>query len=278
TSSSRWTIRRSTPTPVGSLITVSIRNARPNLKYCLTRECLYRASMVTSTPLVTTRVAKTPVVVLVLGILRPKISSTFSGRPRSRLSATRDSKNARPLPGWSNTIVRDTSICRIDKSHQYPCSRSAGVNGNGIRGHHRSANAAMSAGPSRSQIACNPDRVVGGGESVGQRGESDPGPGRLLLGPLMSVQPDLDRIRQVGTDLDERRAELLVPQVEVETRDATVRPTPLEMRGTSTIRGPGMLTVALPGDDGVVVVDDDRGVERPRPVISGGALVVMVTG
>jgi hypothetical protein len=39
-----------------------------------------------------------------------------------------------------------------------------------------------------------------------------------------------------------------------------------------------MLTVALPGDDGVVVVDDDRGVERPRPVISGGALVVMVTG
>src|SRR6478735_9240313 len=84
-----------------------------------------------------------------------------------------------------------------------------------------------------------PDRVVGGGESVVQRGESDPGPGRLLLGPLMSVQPDLDRIRQVGTDLDERRAELLVPQVEVETRDATVRPTPLEMRGTSTIRGPG---------------------------------------
>src|SRR6478752_2316587 len=84
-----------------------------------------------------------------------------------------------------------------------------------------------------------PDRVVGGGESVVQRGESDPGPGRLLLGPLMSVQPDFDRIRQVGTDLDERRAELLVPQVEVETRDATVRPTPLEMRGTSTIRGPG---------------------------------------
>src|SRR6478736_7602826 len=33
-------------------------------------------------------------------------------------------------------------------------------------------------------------------------------------------------------------------------------------------RMPGLawlLTVALPGDDGVVVVDDDRGVERPRP-------------
>jgi hypothetical protein len=38
-----------------------------------------------------------------------------------------------------------------------------------------------------------------------------------------------------------------------------------------------VLTVALLDDDGVVVVDDDLGAERPRPVGSGGALVVMVT-
>jgi hypothetical protein len=149
-------IRRSTPRSFGSLITVSIRNARPSLKYSFTLECLYPTLMVTSTPLVTTRVAKTPVAVLSFGIRRPKISSTFSGRPRSKLSATRVSKNARPLRGWSNTNVRDTSTCRIDNSHQYPWPWSAAVNGNGNRGHHRSANAAMSAGPSRSQIACNP--------------------------------------------------------------------------------------------------------------------------
>ncbi len=55
-------------------------------------------------------------------IFLPKISSICSGRPRSRLSATKASKNAHPLRGWSNTIVRDTSIWRIDSSHQYPAA------------------------------------------------------------------------------------------------------------------------------------------------------------
>jgi hypothetical protein len=44
-------IRRSTPRSFGSLITVSIRNARPSLKYSFTLECLYPTLMVTSTPL-----------------------------------------------------------------------------------------------------------------------------------------------------------------------------------------------------------------------------------
>ena len=57
-------------------------------------------------------------------ILLPKINSSCSGRPRSRLSATSASKNARPLRGASNTNVFDTSICRIDSSHQYPPARS----------------------------------------------------------------------------------------------------------------------------------------------------------
>jgi hypothetical protein len=40
---------------------------------------------------------------------------------------------------------------------------------------------------------------------------------------------------------------------------------------------PPLLTGALLGDDGVVVVDDGLGVERPRPVVLGGAVVVVVT-
>src|SRR5664279_3614456 len=234
---------------IHALMTVSIRNARPSLKYSFTRECLYPT--LTSTPLVTTRVAKTPVVVLLLGIRRPKITSTFSGRPRSRLFATSASKNARPLRGSSNTIVRDTSTCRIDNSHQYPCSRSAAVNGSGNPGHHRSANAAMSAGPSRSQIV-QPGRIIGIGETVGQRGESDARLRRLLLGPFMAVQPDFDRIGQVGADLHECRAEVLIPQIEVETRNPPLRPTaksaarsaptactPLKMRSPVTLNGSG---------------------------------------
>jgi len=47
-----------------------------------------------------------------------KISSTLSGRPRSRLSATNASKNPRAWRGASKTSVRETSICRIDSSHQ----------------------------------------------------------------------------------------------------------------------------------------------------------------
>ncbi len=38
-----------------------------------------------------------------------------------------------------------------------------------------------------------------------------------------------------------------------------------------------LLTGALHGDVGIVVVDDGLGVERPRPVVLGGAVVVVVT-
>jgi hypothetical protein len=44
--------------------------------------------------------------------------STFSGRPRSRLSATSASKNARARCGASKTTVREISTCRIEHSHQ----------------------------------------------------------------------------------------------------------------------------------------------------------------
>jgi hypothetical protein len=37
----------------------------------------------------------------------------------------------------------------------------------------------------------------------------------LLLGPFVPVDPDLDRIGEVGADLDERRAEVGVPHIEV---------------------------------------------------------------
>src|SRR5690348_14499630 len=57
--------------------------------------------------------------------------------------------------------------------------------------------------------------VVAGGEAVGQFGEGDPVSGRLPLGPFVAVEPDLGRIREVGADLDERRAKALIPQIEV---------------------------------------------------------------
>ena len=67
-----------------------------------------------------------------------------------------------------------------------------------------------------------PGRVGAGGEPVGQLGEPDPGDRGLLLGPLVTVQPHLGRIWEIGADLDERWPEVEVPQVEVETGDPPV--------------------------------------------------------
>ena len=60
-------------------------------------------------------------------------------------------------------------------------------------------------------------RVGAGREPAGQLGERDPGLKGLPPGPLVPVDPDLGRIGEIGADLDERRAEVLIPQVEVVT-------------------------------------------------------------
>jgi hypothetical protein len=57
--------------------------------------------------------------------------------------------------------------------------------------------------------------VLAGGEAVGELGEADAGLGGLAFGPLVAVEPDLARIGEVGTHLDEGGAEVGVPQVEV---------------------------------------------------------------
>ena len=64
--------------------------------------------------------------------------------------------------------------------------------------------------------------IVGGGEPVGQLGEPDPGVGGLAFGPLVPVDPNLGRVREVGADLDERRPEVVIPEVEVVAGDAAV--------------------------------------------------------
>ena len=87
---------------------------------------------------------------------RPKMISTFSGRPRSRLSAISASKNNRTRHGASKTMVLETSTCRIEHSHQYPASRSLLPKGIGSRCSNRWAKTSMVPGCSRSQIPCSP--------------------------------------------------------------------------------------------------------------------------
>jgi hypothetical protein len=79
-------------------------------------------------------------------------------------------------------------------------------------------------------------RVVAAGEAVGQRGPAGPGLAGLPFRPLMAVQPYLDRVGEVAADLDERRPEVVVPNVEVVAGDPTVGSVPAEMR-RATIPG-----------------------------------------
>ena len=73
-------------------------------------------------------------------------------------------------------------------------------------------------------------RIVTGTETVVQGGVADPGLHALPLGPLVTVQPDPDRIRRIRIGLPERPAPFRIPQVEVEVVDERHLPAPLHVR------------------------------------------------
>ena len=131
--------------------------------------------------------------------------------------------------------------------------------------------------------------VLAGSEPVGQRGETDPGLA-VLLDPLMPVDPDLGRIREPGAHLDERRAEILIPEIKVVAGHPPVGlverpprrpggglalrrgPHPLELLGHADRRDPGLPGGRLAGQVrlhhlqlGLVLLELD-----PRDVIGVG--------
>src|SRR5262249_25644713 len=67
-----------------------------------------------------------------------------------------------------------------------------------------------------------PSRVAASGEAVGELGEGETFGLGLLLGPLMAIEPDLCRVREVRAELDEARSELGIPYVEVVDRHPAV--------------------------------------------------------
>ena len=93
-------------------------------------------------------------------------------------------------------------------------------------------------------------RVLAGREAVGQLGKRDPGLGGLPLGPLVPVDPDLGRAGEIRADLDERRAEISVPQVEVVAGHPPVSLGEGELRrrglGVALIGGPDSLELLRP--------------------------------
>src|SRR6266498_790957 len=91
-----------------------------------------------------------------------------------------------------------------------------------MRASQRSKNAWMSAGPSRSQIAC---RRAGSWQVANPLASSvNPIPAAWAwrLGPLVAVDPHLGRIGEVTAQLDKPGAEVTVQHVEVIDRHPPV--------------------------------------------------------
>ena len=101
----------------------------------------------------------------------------------------------------------------------------------------------MVPGPSRSQIACSAAGSSVPANPLDSSVNPIPALGGLAFGPFVAVDPDLDRPRAVGADLDERRTEIGVPEVEVVDRDPAV----LLVEGE--LRRLGRVGVALAGDE-----------------------------
>ena len=174
---------------------------------------------------------------------RSKMISMVSGRPRSRLSVTRASKKAAGIAG----LGEHDRAGHLDLGHRAlpPVARPAGR-----RGRAAAAAGAASAGrtPDRAGLQHVADplqqgRIVAGGKAVGQLGEGKPGLAGLLLGPLMAVDPDFHRPGAVRADLDERRPEARVPQIEVVDRDPAV------FLAEGELRALGRVGVTLAGDE-----------------------------
>lgn len=173
-------------------------------------ECLENTLTVTSTPRVTTRVAK-PVWVSLR--MRPsKMSQTSSGRPMPRWSWTSASKNARARAGASSTRVRETSIWRSTAPTRSPPPGSLAVSGSGMRPSARRHPDRAGAQPVADALHLG--GIVAGGEPVGELGEPQALLGRLPFGPLVAVDPDHDRVGEVTAQLDEPGADLVIPHLE----------------------------------------------------------------
>jgi hypothetical protein len=82
-----------------------------------------------------------------------------------------------------------------------------------------------------------PDRVLTGSKAVGQRGEADPGLGGLAFGPLVPACPYLGGVGKPGAQLDKARAEVIIPNVEIEAGDSLVLFAEAECGGPSPVAG-----------------------------------------
>ena len=108
--------------------------------------------------------------------------------------------------------------------------------------------------------------IVAGQEAVVEAGEPEADLPRLLLGPLVAVQADPHRVRQVGPDLHEARSPLPILDVEVVVVDGHRLPRELEQHATLV---PGQLARLERARPLLGHPDEHHplGLGEPRPVL-----------
>ena len=141
--------------------------------------------------------------------------STLAGRPMSRLSAISASKNAAGAAGR----VEHQGAGHLDLAHGDLPPVPGPLVGR-AEGQREAVQPPLGEHLDGAGLQPVADLLQRAGSSqeanpLDSSVKRDPGSGGLPLGPLVAVDPDLGRVGEVGADLDERRAEIGIPQVEV---------------------------------------------------------------
>ena len=110
------------------------------------------------------------------------------------------------------------------------------MNGVGITEVQRAKNASNVAWPEPVADPLERDGIVARREAVRELTEADALVACLALGPLVSVQPDLGPVGEVGADLDEAGTEVGVEDVEVVHPDPAVFFHEVETHDTGLVR------------------------------------------
>lgn len=134
---------------------------------------------------------------------------------------------------------------------------------------HRWTKTLITLDPSQSQIACNAAGSTHDAKSVGQVTEAESGLRGLPFGRFVPVDPDLGQPRAVGGDIDERGAEIGVPELEIVNRGAAV----LLVEGE--LQWLGRVGAALTGDEHPLRLLPDTDRSDPRTALPCSRIQVL---
>src|SRR6266540_7019884 len=153
---------------------------------------------------------------------RANNTDTAAGRPMPMLSATRASNNARARRGASSTMVREN--LNLTHAELPPVASLA------IGACERTGDADNPIVEERLELgrtesitdSLQPAWVFAVRKAVSQLGEGEAFASRLTFGPIVPVDPHLQRVREIAANLDEAQPERWVEDIKVVHRHSAI--------------------------------------------------------